>query len=174
MRHKQQHRCRENRTNYVSRWHLLPMSICTDRHGTTEGFSGAVPTSRCTIAAIKKAVELARDGDMISCVHVPRPFPEYLLSSMNDPGAVSAEGEALFFGGYLKSLFEATGPSIITKVRKEVEDLAVEKNLQTEYKLLSPSNNVKVELVAHCRTTGADYVVVGPGKDCSGRIIHTR
>ncbi|KAF4677329.1 hypothetical protein FOL47_002257 [Perkinsus chesapeaki] len=123
-----------------------------------------------TAAAIKKAVELAKDGDMISCVHVPRPFPEYLLSSMNDPGAVSAEGEALFFGGYLKSLFEATGPSIITKVRKEVEDLAVEKNLQTEYKLLSPSNNVKVELVAHCRTTGADYVVVGPGKDCSGRM----
>ncbi|KAF4684416.1 hypothetical protein FOZ60_007885 [Perkinsus olseni] len=97
-----------------------------------------------TAAAIRKAVDLARDGDIISCVHVPRPFPEYLLSSMSDPGAVSPEGEALFFGGYLKSLFEATGPSVITKIRKEVEELSVQKSLQTECKLLSPSNNVKV------------------------------
>ncbi|KAF4738468.1 hypothetical protein FOZ62_004052, partial [Perkinsus olseni] len=53
---------------------------------------------------------------------------------------------------------------------KEVEELSVQKSLQTECKLLSPSNNVKVELVAHCRAAGADYVVVGPGQDCSGRM----
>ncbi|EER13497.1 hypothetical protein Pmar_PMAR000084 [Perkinsus marinus ATCC 50983] len=89
---------------------------------------------------------------------------------MTDPGAVSAEGEALVFGEYLKSLFETTGPNVMTKVRQEVEELSKAKNLHTDFELLSPSNNVKVELVAHCRAVGANYVVVGPGKDCSGRM----
>lgn len=90
---------------------------------------------------------------------------------------------------YLKSLFETTGPNVMTKVRQEVEELSKAKNLHTDFELLSPSNNVKVvmsssapvftlgrallpqvELVAHCRAVGANYVIVGPGKDCSGRM----
>ncbi|KAF4693506.1 hypothetical protein FOZ60_010688 [Perkinsus olseni] len=123
-----------------------------------------------SIEAAKKAVSLANSGDNVECVHIPRPFPEQLLSSMSDPGAISAEGQQLFSPEALKNITENASEGIMQSIKDAVDKEAQDKGVSTKYTVRPPSNNVKVELVQYVRDSLSNYVVVGPSGDYTGRM----
>eukprot|EP00927_Polykrikos_kofoidii_P010138 TRINITY_DN1428_c0_g1_i2.p1 TRINITY_DN1428_c0_g1~~TRINITY_DN1428_c0_g1_i2.p1 ORF type:complete len:166 (+),score=39.32 TRINITY_DN1428_c0_g1_i2:90-587(+) len=117
--------------------------------------------------AIKKAVHLARPGDKIVAVHVPKLVPEMLLSSMNDPSDACEDTIAA-----LKNLPTAAGAGMEKMVMGTADDemKGLGTKIDIEYKVQKPSSDVKSGLLSACRSEGADFLVIGPGIGGNGSI----